>query len=68
MREADGSGQTGLSHQVAPDNHLTQLSMLFAHCGSFNGYDWELSQFALALLANFGASLHNAVSEEHDSS
>lgn len=36
--------------------------------GGFNDDGWELSQFSLALLANFGASLHNAVSKEHDSS
>ena len=35
--------------------------------GGFNDEGWESSQFSLALLANFGASLHNAVSKEQDS-
>lgn len=37
------------------------------HCGGVSDYGWELSPFSLALLANSGASLHNAVSKEHDS-
>lgn len=36
--------------------------------GGLRDYGWELSQLSLALPANFGASLHNAVAKEHDSS
>lgn len=42
--------------------------MLFGLHWGFGDWGWELSQFALAILTNFGTSLHNAVSQECNSS
>lgn len=42
--------------------------MQFASLWGLRDYGWELSQLSLGLPANFGASLHNAVAKELDSS
>ena len=50
-------------------NSIVQwVNMQFASLWGLRDYGWELSQLSLGLPANFGASLHNAVAKELDSS
>jgi hypothetical protein len=73
MGEANGNGWTCFpigQHIYLTQRKLTRREQACyrVHCVGFNDYGWELSQFSSVLLADSGASLHNAVSKEQDCS